>query len=93
LNARFETRLALVWLVLSAVTLASWWIGARHGAQAHARDAAVTVGVILIAALKVRIIVGEFMEARHAPALLRRMADGWLAGLVLALLGIYWVGR
>jgi hypothetical protein len=91
-NAAASKRLALVWLLLSAVSLASWWIGAKHAQQAYALNAAVTVGVLLIAALKVRLIVSEFMEARRAPALLRRLADGWLAGLLIALLGIYLVG-
>jgi hypothetical protein len=91
-NAAASTRLARVWLLLSAVSLASWWIGTRQAQQAYALDAAVTTGVILIAALKVRLIVSEFMEARRAPALLRRLADAWLGLLVAALLTIYAVG-
>jgi hypothetical protein len=44
---------------------------------------------LLIAALKVRIIIMEFMEARHAPALLRRLIDAWLALLMVTLLALY----
>jgi hypothetical protein len=79
-----------VWLALSAFTLLSWWLGARHD-HASGPNALVTCGVIAVAALKVRIIVTEFMEARRAPPLLRRIADAWLALLTLSLLAIYLV--
>jgi hypothetical protein len=85
-------RLGLVWLALSAVTLLSWWIGSAHGQPAFRLDAAVTFGVLAIAALKVRLIVSEFMEARHAPPLLRRLADAWLIALLGTLLAIYALG-
>jgi hypothetical protein len=85
-------RLALVWLALSAVTLVSWWIGSAHGQPAFRLNAAVTFGVLAIAAVKVRLIITEFMEARHAPRLLRRLTDAWLALLMLSLLAIYWLG-
>lgn len=87
-----ERRLVLAWLALSAITGLSWWIGARHGRPAFEINGPISFGVILIAALKVRIIVGEFMEARQAPGFLRRIADAWLALLVVSLLSIYVLG-
>ena len=38
----------------------------------------VTVSAIVIALIKVRIIFREFMEVRHAPALLCRLTDAWV---------------
>lgn len=87
-----DTRLLRVCLLLVGVTLLSWWLGARHGGPAFALDAGVTFAVILIAALKVRLIVWEFMELRHAPAVMRRSADAFLAGLISVLLGLYLIG-
>lgn len=84
-------RLGLVWLALSAVTLLSWWIGSAHG-RPFSPNAAVTFSVLAIAALKVRLIIGEFMEARQAPRLLRLLTDAWLALLLASLLGIYALG-
>ena len=84
-----DKRLATVLLALCAVTAISWWLGARNGAAATSLDAHVTIGVLLIAAAKVRIIIMEFMEARHAPRLLRRLIDAWLALLISALLTVY----
>jgi hypothetical protein len=87
----FKSRLTWVWGLLCAITLLSWWIGARHG-HAYVPNAAITFGVVAIAAVKVRMIIMEFMGARQAPKLLRRIADGWLALLVASLLGIYAFG-
>ncbi len=47
---------------------------------------------IVIALVKVRIIFREFMEVRHAPALLCRLTDAWVALMAVSLLGSYFVG-
>jgi hypothetical protein len=52
----------------------------------------VTVSAIVIALIKVRIIFREFMEVRHAPALLCRLTDGWVVLIGVCLLGSYFVG-
>jgi hypothetical protein len=80
-----ETRLFRVWLLLSAITLVAWWLGAEHTAP----SAAVTYCALLIVATKVRIIVVEFMEARQASKALQRAMDAWLFLLVAALAAIY----
>ena len=46
---------------------------------------AVTVAAICLALVKVRIIMREFMEVRHAPPLLRRLTDLWI--------GLSWPSR
>ncbi|HEY1077705.1 MAG TPA: cytochrome C oxidase subunit IV family protein [Fontimonas sp.] len=86
------SRLGAVCALLTGATLLSWWIGGNHGLQRYALDAGITVGVILMAALKVRLIVWEFMELRHAPRSLRRIADATLAALIGALLLVYCFG-
>lgn len=87
-----KDRLTLTWLLLSAITAVSWWIGSRHGQHAFVANAAITYSVILMAALKIRFILAEFMDLRHAPPLLRRIADAWLALLVIGLLALYSLG-
>jgi hypothetical protein len=52
----------------------------------------VTASAIIIALVKVRIIFREFMEVRHAPALLRRLTDAWVVLMAVCLLGSYFVG-
>ena len=46
----------------------------------------------MIALVKVRVIIREFMEVRHAPMLLRRLTDLWLVLAGASLLGCYFVG-
>lgn len=93
MNATFNKRLLVVWLLLSSMTLVYVWLD-------HAADdggplkpsMVVTVSAIAIALVKVRIIFGEFMEVRHAPALLARLADAWVLLMALLLIGSYFIG-
>jgi hypothetical protein len=52
----------------------------------------VTSSAIVIALIKVRVIIREFMEVRHAPVLLCRLTDLWVALTGVSLLGSYFVG-
>ncbi|MGB1561913.1 MAG: cytochrome C oxidase subunit IV family protein [Sinimarinibacterium flocculans] len=89
MSASTDARLRLVFALLTGVTLLSWWLGTRDGGEAFSPSVAITVSVLLIAALKVRVIVWEFMELRHAPAALRRFADAFLVLLMALLLGMH----
>jgi hypothetical protein len=82
----------IVWLALSAITLAQLGVGWSGGRAALTPNAAVTAGAILIALVKVRIILREFMEVRHAPVLLGRLTDLWLVLTGVVLLGAYFAG-
>lgn len=88
---KFNSRLLVVWLVLAALTVSYLWID--HSADGSPRsNVVVTCGVIVIALVKVRIIFREFMEARQAPALLRRLTDAWVLLIAAGLFGSYFVG-
>ncbi len=88
-----ERRLWLVWLGLSVITLLQLWLGTQDSREMISPDALITLSVIGMALVKVRFIVMEFMEVRHAPVLLRRLTDGWIAFTALALTGVYLAGR
>ena len=86
-------RLLIVLALLTAMTLV--YVALDHrvdGAGTPRASTVVTVAAILIALVKVRIIFREFMEVRHAPALLRRLTDGWVLLMGTALLGSHFVG-
>jgi hypothetical protein len=86
-------RLLIVWAILTAMTLVYVWLDHsvdRNGTQQA--STVVTVSAIVIALIKVRIIFREFMEVRHAPALLRRLTDGWVILIGVCLLTTYFVG-
>jgi len=82
-----EKRLMVVWLILAAVTILSWWLGAEQGDASP--SAGVAYAALFIAAAKVRVILGEFMEMRHAPKALQLAMDGWLLLLFGGLALIY----
>jgi len=91
-NAGFEKRLIVAWLALSAITIAQLGVGSLDGQAALTRNAAITSAAILIALIKVRVIIREFMEVRHAPVLLSRLTDLWVVFTGVALLGGYFAG-
>ena len=92
MNAGAEKRLMLVWLALSAITLAQLGIGSVGAQAGLAPNAAIAASAIGIALIKVRIIIREFMEVRHAPVLLCRLTDLWVVLTGAMLLGGHLAG-
>ena len=87
-------RLNIVWLVLVAITLIYLWIDrTADNDGVAASSTAVTVSAIVLALVKYRIIMREFMDVRRAPLLLRRLTDGLVAVIAISLLTCYFVGR
>lgn len=93
MNARPRKRLLIAWSALSLITLGYLAIdySVDRGGTLRA-SAVVTTAAIVIALVKVRIIFREFMEVRHAPALLTRITDIWVAVIGVSLLGSYFIG-
>ena len=93
MSATFNKRLLIVWSILSAMTLVYVWMDEAVDQNGTLRaSTVVTVIAIGIALIKVRIIFREFMEVRHAPALLCRLTDAWVVLIAACLLGSYFVG-
>lgn len=93
MSATSNKRLLIAWAILTSMTLVYVWLD--HTVDQNGTLTAstvVTVSAIVIALIKVRIIFREFMEVRHAPALLRRITDGWVVLVGACLLGSYFVG-
>lgn len=80
--------LTIVWAALTTVTVVSW-LTARDGGSTHQLNVAVTVVVLLIAAVKASLVIWHFMEVRHAPTWLKATTGGWLIVLFTLLLGVY----
>jgi hypothetical protein len=93
MSTTFNKRLLIVWAILTSMTLVYVWLD--HSVDQNGTlkaSTVVTVSAIVIALIKVRIIFREFMEVRHAPALLCRLTDGWVVLIGVCLLGSYFVG-
>lgn len=82
----FRNRITLVWFLLVAATALSWEVG--HGLAfddlRYARAA-----VIVVAFIKVRYVILDFMEIRHAPLAVRAVAEIWAITVCAALVGLY----
>ena len=93
MSTTFNKRLLVVWAILTSMTLVYVWLDEviDHNGTVRA-STVVAVSAIVIALIKVRIIFREFMEVRHAPALLCRLTDGWVVLIGVCLLGSYFVG-
>ncbi len=93
MSTTLNKRLLIVWAILTSMTLVYVWLD--HSVDENGTlkaSTVVTVSAIVIALIKVRIIFREFMEVRHAPALLCRLTDGWVVIMGVSLLGTYFVG-
>lgn len=89
-----ERRLAVAWVVVVAVTLI--YLAIDGSADHHGVPGASTVAsvaAISLALAKMRIIMRELMDVRHAPRVLRTMTDVLVAVMGACLLGTYVVGR
>jgi len=91
MSLNYNRRMTLVWLILSAVTLLAWWIGGHRTSGGVHPAPAIAVGAIAITVVKVRLIITEFMDLRHAPVLLRRLLDAWLVCFSGAMLAAYFL--
>jgi hypothetical protein len=79
-----RNRAGVSWVILVAATLASFALGADHGT-----GSLIAVGVLAIAASKVRLVGLDFMELRHAPIPLRATFEVYCVALWALLSGLY----
>lgn len=86
---RGDRKLLAAWGAMVALTLASFESAWGAGWLDDPRWAiALVIGVAL---LKVRIVVLEFMEVRHAPLALRLPLEAWMLAIAAGTLGIWLV--
>jgi hypothetical protein len=79
-------RTTRVWVLLLAATALSWQLG--HGLWALNPHDVGTL-VIVIAFIKVRWIILDFMELRHAPLPIRAICEIWLVCITVTLITLY----
>lgn len=83
--AVLRERVTMVWLGLVVATCVTTW-----GLSKNLLTPTVAVnGIFLIAALKVRYVMLDFMELRHAPTPARAFFQAWIAVVVLMILGFW----
>jgi hypothetical protein len=82
-----RSRVTAVWLLLVAATGISWELG--HG-MGFSSVRLASSAVIVVAFIKVRFVILDFMEIRTAPRFMRIIAETWLAVICGTLLALYW---
>ena len=89
--AMFSLSVNHIWLLLLAATGVTFWLG-ESGLSGTAGMSPVLT-MFALAFVKALLVMLDFMELRHAPALWRWLLVGWLvlvtSGIVLA----YWIGQ
>jgi hypothetical protein len=81
-----QTRLTAVWLLLVAATFLGWEL-VQGSISLHFAQGV----ILLIALIKVRLVVMEFMELRHAPWRVRWVFDLWAVLLWAGITGMPWI--
>ena len=76
---------SIVWAELMLATCASTWLLSKNSVTPEVA----TVAIMLIAAVKVRLVISHFMEVRRAPVALRFVCDGWLLAVTALILTVY----
>jgi hypothetical protein len=88
-----RSTLTWVWALLSAITIAAWWLGTSGGTAAPEMNVMSVVVVVLIACAKSRLVIRKFMEVSRAPTWLRVTCDSWLALTFGMILSFYFFSR
>jgi Prokaryotic Cytochrome C oxidase subunit IV len=78
---------SIVWAALMLATCASTWLLSKNSVTPEVA----TVAILLIAAVKVRLVMRHFMEVRLAPLALRLICDGWLLAVTALIVTVYLV--
>lgn len=74
------------WLVLMIATAITWYLG-----EVGAAGTGAIVGMLLIAFVKGRLVILDFMELRNAPRMWRLLLEGWMLLVGSLILLAYWL--
>jgi hypothetical protein len=78
-------RLTIVWILLLALTVGSFFVGIEQGTGFAVSGAMVIIGIVL---LKVRLIGVHFMDLRTSPTALRVVFEAYVLIVFAVLAGI-----
>jgi heme/copper-type cytochrome/quinol oxidase subunit 4 len=76
----------IIWVILVAITLLSWL-----AAEGQIASRFVASAVIIIAAFKINLVVGHFMELKWRPRPFRIIVTGWLMIVTTIIIVGQWV--
>ncbi len=86
MKALLLSRVTAVWTLLIIATMLSWQLGHGVGFD-DARWAG--AAILVVTFIKVRLVMRDFMEIRHAPRWMRWIGDGWIVLIAVLLVGLF----
>ena len=87
-----NTKTTLIYLSLVLLTIFSWWLVDNYVPDNFNADQYVSVGLLLVAFFKVRLVIMHFMEISTAPFLLRAIFETWVVVVATVTIGLYLSG-
>ena len=85
-------RATVSFALLLVVTLVSFWLTVGHGGNALNEGASIVwTQVIVLAFIKVRWVMLDFMELRSVPIKLRVLYEAWGVGVAAVLIATAWL--
>jgi hypothetical protein len=82
------SRTTVIWALLVGATLLSWEFG--HGIGfSDLRHAG--IAIIVVAMIKVRMVILDFMEVRHAPVFMRIGGEAYCAVICAVLVTLFYL--
>jgi hypothetical protein len=85
----FSNPIFVVWCLLAGLTGVSWVLGDSYRPGDLDSAGAFTIALMVLAFFKVRLVILHFMEAKAAPLRLRILVEGWVIGVCLMVLVMY----
>lgn len=86
MKALLLSRVTAVWALLIIATTLSWQLG--HGAGFDdTRQAG--AAILVVTFIKVRLVMRDFMEIRHAPRWMKLIGDAWIVLITVLLVGLF----
>lgn len=86
MKALLLSRITAVWALLVGATMLSWELG--HGLGF---DSVRTAGaaILVVTFIKVRLVMLDFMEIRHAPRWMRWVGESWIVLITTLLVVLF----
>ena len=92
MNSLFRDSVSLIWFVLMALTITSWFLGTHQAGDAQSAHYTATISIFVMAFFKVRLVILHFMEVKSAPIPLRVFCEAWLVVICTALIVLFLSG-
>lgn len=85
-------RATVSFALMLSVTLISYWLVVGHGGSALGEGPPlIWTSMIVLAFVKVRWVMLDFMELRSAPIGLRALYEGWAVAMAAVLIAFAWL--